>query len=102
MIMEAAVAMLAKPFIEGVVKDVINPKMNSFCREVIEGVKVDSVPKPEHFQEYLFKSYKKYGTINTLVQNNQQVELKNIYIPLTLKPVNSIKRNENVLIDGFV
>lgn len=76
--------------------------MNSFCREVIEGVKVDSVPKPEHFQEYRFKSYKKYGTINTLVQNNQQVELKNIYIPLTLKPVNSIKRNENVLIDGFV
>lgn len=99
--MEATMAMLAKPFIEGVVKDVIIPKMKSFCREVIKGVKVDSVPKPEHFQEYLFRSYKKYGIINTLVQNNQQVELKNIYIPLTLKPVNSIKRNENVLIDGF-
>lgn len=101
MIMEAAVAMMAKPFIEGVVKDVIIPKMKSFCGDVKDGLKMDCVPKPEHFQEYLFRSYKKYGIVNTLVHNNQQVDLKSIYIPLTLKPVNSIKRNEQVLIDGF-
>ena len=101
MIMEAAVAMMAKPFIEGIVKDVIIPKIKSFSKNVSDGFKMDWIPKAEHFQEYLFRSYKKYGIINTLVQNNHLVELKNIYIPLTLKTVNSVRGHWQVLVDGF-
>lgn len=71
--MEAAVAMMAKPFIEGIVKDVIIPKIKSFSKNVSDGFKIDCIPKAEHFQEYLFRSYKKYGIINTLVQNNHLV-----------------------------
>ena len=36
-----------------------------------------------------------------MVQNNQQMELKDVYIPLTLKPTNSKDRYKFVLIDGF-
>lgn len=93
--------MMAKPFIDGVVKEMIIPKMKAFCDNLAEGVKIDYIPKTEHFQEYLFRSYKKYGIVNTLVQNNQQMELKDVYIPLTLKPINSEDRNKYVLIDGF-
>ncbi len=100
MIMETAVALMAKPFIEGVVKEVVIPKVKAFCENVSDGVKMDFIPKTDQFQEYLFRSYKKYGIINTLVQNNHQVELKNIYIPLTLRPENSII-GEQILIDGF-
>lgn len=99
--METAVAMMAKPFIEGIVKDVIIPKIKSFSKNVSDGIKMDCIPKAEHFQEYLFRSYKKYGIINTLVQNNYLVELKNIYIPLTLKTVNSVRGHGQVLVDGF-
>lgn len=101
MIMETAVALMAKPFIEGVIKEVVIPKVKAFCENVSDGVKMDFIPKTDQFQEYLFRSYKKYGIINTLVQNNHQVELKNIYIPLTLRPVNSTITDGQILIDGF-
>ena len=101
MIIETTMTMMAKPFIDGVVKEMIIPKMKAFCANLAEGVKIDYIPKTEHFQEYLFRSYKKYGIVNTLVQNNQQMELKDVYIPLTLKPINSEDRNKYVLIDGF-
>ena len=101
MIIETAMTMMAKPFIDGVVKEMIIPKMKAFCDNLAEGVAIDCIPKTEHFQEYLFRSYKKYGIVNTLVQNNQQMELKDVYIPLTLKPTNSKDRYKFVLIDGF-
>lgn len=101
MIMETAVALMAKPFIEGVIKEVVIPKVKAFCENVSDGVKMDFIPKTDQFQEYLFRSYKKYGIINTLVQNNHQVELKNIYIPLTLRSVNSTITDGQILIDGF-
>ena len=65
------------------------------------GVMVDFVPKTEHFREYLFRSYKSYSVINTLVQNNSMMELKEIYVPLTLRPVNSAYPKDSITIDGF-
>ena len=41
--MEAVVAMMAKPFIEGIVKDVIIPKIKSFSKNVSDGIKKDCI-----------------------------------------------------------
>lgn len=87
--MDAAIASMAKPFIEGLVKDVVIPKVTNFYSKLKQGFMVDYVPKTEHFREYLFRSYKSYSVINTLVQNNSMMELKEIYVPLTLRSVNS-------------
>jgi hypothetical protein len=38
----------------------------------------------EHFQEYLLRSYEKYSTMNTLVFSNTKMQLKEIYIPLSI------------------
>ena len=54
MIIETAMTMMAKPFIDGVVKEMIIPKMKAFCDNLAEGVAIDCIPKTEHFQEYLF------------------------------------------------
>lgn len=99
--MDAAIALMAKPFIEGLVKDVVIPKVTNFCSSLKQGFMVDYVPKSEHFREYLFRSYKSYSVINTLVQNNSMMELKEIYVPLTLRSVNSAYPKDSITIDGF-
>ena len=100
-IMDAAIALMAKPFIEGLVKDLVVPKVANFYSSLKQGFMIDYVPKTEHFREYLFRSYKSYSVINTLVQNNSLMELKEIYVPLTLIPVNLGYTKNSITIDGF-
>ena len=50
MIMETAVALMAKPFIEGVVKEVVIPKVKAFCENVSDGVKMDFIPKTDQLR----------------------------------------------------
>ena len=99
--MDPVLTLMAKPFIERLVKDIIIPKISSFCGKIEQGIQLDFIPKVEHFQEYLYRSYKKYSVINTLVQKNQQMELKEIYVPLTLKSLSDEMSSDMVLIDGF-
>lgn len=75
----------AKPFIDSLLEKLIVPKFKALGDKCKLEYNKYLVPITEHFEEYLYRSYKKYSFINTLVLKNQQKLLKNIYLPLTLQ-----------------
>ena len=75
----------AKPFIDSLLEKLIVPKFKALGDKCKLEYNKHLVPITEHFEEYLYRSYKKYSFINTLVLKNQQKMLKSIYLPLTLQ-----------------
>lgn len=102
MLTEATVMALLKPAIEKFITNFVTPKLESFASTC--QLKYDEllIPKREKFMEYLFRSYEKYCILNALSLKNQQLNLKDLYIPLTICK-NTVTRQgeENVKIDGY-
>lgn len=92
----------AKPVIDALIKNVIAPKIKQFAQKCkIEYDKL-LIPKGEHFEEYLYRTYKKYSIINTLVFKNEQRLIKDLYIPLTLVKEDHLRRaSEQVKVDQY-
>lgn len=86
--------------ITSIVNSMIKPKIEETFKNA--GLAYDKylIPKNEHFSEYLHRTYKKYSIINTLVSKNTQRELKDIYIPLTLKWMKD-NNLEKIRIDSY-
>lgn len=82
----------ASPVIKVLVETFVKPKLESF-RKKFTSVDLTKtyIPTEEHFQEYYHRTYKKLAVINTLVFNNSQRFLKDIYLPLTLSSTNDEK-----------
>lgn len=82
----------ASPIIKTLVETFVKPKLESF-RKKITNVDLNKtyIPTEEHFQEYYHRTYKKLAVVNTLVFNNSQRFLKEIYLPLTLTSTNDEK-----------
>lgn len=74
------IATTAKPFVKKIMEDIITPKIEQLKIKYKELM----IPKGEHFEEYLYRTYKKHSIINTLVFKNEQRLLKDLYVPLTL------------------
>lgn len=85
MIPEAILMTAAKPMIDSLISKVIKPKIDQFVEKCKLNYENLLIPKREHFEEYLYRTYKKYSIINTLVFKNEQRLLKDLYIPLTIK-----------------
>ena len=84
MVLETTLALAAKPLVETFVDKLVAPKIEQFskwCKDVNDEY---LIPKAEHFQEYLERSYTKYCIVNTLVFHNSQRSLKDIYVAQTL------------------
>lgn len=100
--LEAALAMAAKPLVETLVKKLIAPKISKFSDWCEDRYKEYLIPKAEHFQEYLERSYIKYGIVNTMVFHNSQRELKDIYVTQTIVKMNSSwEEDDATKIDQF-
>lgn len=84
MIQEESLIQAAGPIINTLLTSVIAPKIKEFAKKFKLKYKELMIPQREHFEEYLYRSYKKYSIINTLVFKNEQRLIKDIYIPLTL------------------
>lgn len=84
MIPETILLKAAKPMIDSLISKIIKPKIDKFVEEC--KLKYDEllIPRGEHFEEYLYRAYKKYSILNTLVFKNEQRYLKELYIPLTI------------------
>lgn len=94
MLTEATLMLAAKPVIEGLIKNVINPKLKKFAKKVgLEYNKI-MIPKGEHFSEYLHRAYEQYSIAKTLALKHETRFLKDIYQPLTLRKNNSIEERE--------
>jgi hypothetical protein len=95
MIVETAViATAAKPLVSVLVDKLVTPKIEQFskwCKDISNEL---LIPKAEHFQEYLERTYNKYSIINTLVLHNTRLRLKDIYVAQTLVKEDLYKNEE--------
>ena len=74
----------AGPFIKSVVDTFVTPKLENLKKRFLLDYNKYHVPTEEHFSEYFYRTYKRVTIINTLVFNNSQRFIKDIYLPLTL------------------
>lgn len=96
-----AISMLAiKPMIDGIISKIVVPKLEILSTRI--GLEYNKllIPRGEHFSEYFYRTYKRYSIVNTLVFKNNQMLLKDIYIPLTLS-VEKNSENKNVKINSY-
>ena len=84
--------MVAKPLVEKLVEKLIAPAINNFVNSCKSRYNEDLIPKAEHFEEYILRTYDKYSIINTLVLKNAQLKLKDIYVAQTL--IKEIRYND--------
>lgn len=102
MVLEAEIIGTAVPMIKKLVEELITPKLKRFAKKC--KIKYDEllIPRGEHFEEYLLRTYEKYSIINTLVFKNEQRLLKDLYVPLSLVKVNHQRKvKEKVVIDKY-
>lgn len=92
----------AKPVIDVLLNNVIVPKITKFAEKCKLKYNELLIPRREHFEEYLYRTYKKYSILNTLVFKNEQRLIKDLYIPLTLvKEDHSRSSLEQIKIDKY-
>lgn len=86
---------VASPLIKTMVDTFVTPKLVAF-RDKFKPKK-NYFPTEENFTEYYHRTYKKLIVINTLVFNNSQRFLTDIYLPLTIVA----NDKQKVKIEGF-
>lgn len=97
-----AIMEAVKPAIDILLNATIKPKITKFFSKVETKYKEYMIPIGEHFEEYLYRSYKKYSIINTLVFKNEQRSLKELYLPLTISKTDEFTgKKEEIKIDSF-
>jgi len=93
-------ALLAiSPLIKSLVDTFVTPKLIEF-KERNKNIKENTfLPTEENFTEYYHRTFKKLIVVNTLVFNNSQRLLSDIFIPLTLS--SHSKENLSTKVNGF-
>ena len=91
MIKEVIVTEGVKSLVQNLVKELVVPKLKELAKKSKCKYEELLIPKGEHFQEYLERSYDKYSIVNTLVFHNSQRQLKDIYVAQTLIKENRIE-----------
>lgn len=91
---------LTSPLIKSLVDTFVTPKLEAF-RDRNTVSENDFVPTEQNFSEYYHRTYKRLAVVNTLVFNNSQRFLRDIYMPLTLSLVEESKVKKKYKIDGF-
>ena len=81
------VSIIAKPFVDPIVSTLIKPKLEKLGKW-LKKKKADHAVADHYwenkFEEFLYRTYKKSTSINVLVFPNQQINIAQIYQPLTL------------------
>lgn len=90
---------LASPLIKALVDTFVNPKLVSFREKFKVEDDFNYLPAENHFTEYFHRTFKKISIVNTLVFNNSQRFLNEIFVPLTIKSTS--QELIKVKVDGF-
>lgn len=84
------IAIIAEPFIAPLVATILKPKLKGLegwlKRKNIEQKVIDNY-WDDKFEDYLLRAYQKFININVLVFPNQQINIKDIYCPLSIASV---------------
>lgn len=92
---------IAKPFVEPIISTLISPKieqLKEWLKNQNTNNKVIDNFYENKFEEYLYRTYSNCSNLNVLVFPNQQILIKDIYQPITLK---STKNNESYKVECF-
>lgn len=93
---------IALPFVKPLVETLVKPKLEKLARWLkkkdTDGMVEDYYFYENKFEEYLTTVYEKCSIINTLVFPNQQIEIKKLYYPLTIR---CSKDSKDFKIDSF-
>lgn len=89
----------ASPLIKSLVDTFVTPKLEKFRDRKKVGIAENVIPTEEDFTEYLHRTYKRLIVVNTLVFNNSQRFLNDIFLPLKL--VSTSDQKKRVKIQGF-
>jgi|GEM_PF-5128081 len=89
----------AAPFIKSIVDTFVTPKLETLRKRFNLDKKKYYIPTEDHFQEYFYRVYKKSSVVSTLVFNNTQRLLREIFIPLTIKQ--PIDKGLSMKVDGY-
>jgi predicted NACHT family NTPase len=79
----------ASPLIKSLVDTFLTPRLTNINKKINNLTPKQYIPTEEHFTEYFHRTYKRLSIINTIVFNNSQLFLKEIYLPLTIQCLNS-------------
>ena len=69
MIQETLLMEAAKPVISSLVKNVITPQIQKFAEKVHIAYNELLIPRGEHFEEYFYRTFKKYSILHFLHHN---------------------------------
>lgn len=89
-----ALALTTEQIVKAFVEKLVVPKIDecsSWCKDKYNEY---LIPKAEHFQKYLERSYAKYSIVNTLIFHNSQRSLKEIYVAQTIVKEHRSEDNE--------
>ncbi len=89
-------ANIAAPFTKAIVDTWVKPKLEKLIKRRKLDSKLISHAFTNQFEEYLNRSYKKHYFINTLVFQNRQKALEDLYVPLTITASHDKKKKYKI------
>lgn len=81
-------ATIMQPLIKEICETYLKPKAVSFCKKMKIN-KALFLQLENIFEQYLERGYKKNSYMKTIVFQNQQKELKDLYVPLNVEMISS-------------
>ena len=98
---EVLIAVAAKSLVEGFIKNYALPKLSKLAHSISKEGKAYLSLNSNAFIAYYKRAYNNYSIINTLAFKERVKKLKDIYIPLTIYPVDNKKEKKLTKIEGY-
>lgn len=87
---------ITSPVIKSLVDTFVTPKLESLRNKLSQSSEIEKIPTDEDFTEYYHRTFKKLIVVNTLVFNNSQKLLNDIFIPLTISSNSNYKKSYEI------
>lgn len=98
---EVLIAVAAKSLVEGFIKNYALPKLSKLAHSISKEGKAYLSLNSNAFTAYYKRAYSNYSIINTLAFKERVKKLKDIYIPLTIYPVDNKKEKKLTKVEGY-
>lgn len=98
---EVLIAVAAKSLVEGFIKNYALPKLSKLAHSISKEGKAYLSLNSNAFIAYYKRAYNNYSIINTLAFKERVKKLKDIYIPLTIYPVDNEKEKKLAKVEGY-
>lgn len=98
---EVLIAVAAKSLVDGFIKNYALPKLSKLAHSISKEGKANLSLNSNAFIAYYKRAYNNYSIINTLAFKERVKKLKDIYIPLTIYPVDNKKEKKLTKIEGY-